>query len=164
MKRVLLFSLIAFAVLLGFSGCSAQNPDDGTGLTSSLALEGPDGVMPIIFAAYYPEPTGEPENSFRVIAHTGGRYVFDSLWLSFSAFDNSKVGKDLNLRSFSFMAALSSDSRNSTDTFSGRIILKEMTADKVVIQFKHVRLSIAHGNYHINGTMVAEKEGFLTFQ
>ena len=38
--------------------------------------------------------------------------------------------------------------------------MKEMAADKVVIQFKHVRLSIAHGNYHINGTMVAER---LTF-
>ena len=159
-KHILLYSMTAVAVLLGFSGCSAMNPDDDYSIGTQLELEGPDGVLPISYAAYYPKPTGEPENTFRVIAHTGGRDVFDSLWLSFSAFDNSKVGKDLDLRSFSFSAVLSSDGRNSTDTFKGRIILKEMAADKVVIQFKHVRLSIAHGNYHINGTMVAER---LTF-
>ena len=163
MKRVLLFSLIAFAVLLGFSGCSAMKADDDdVGIDTPLILEGPDGEMPMSFVAYYPDPTGEPEDTFRVIAHTGGKLVFDSLWLTFSVFDNTKVGKELNLRSLNFGAPASSDSRNYTDTFTGRMILKEKTPDKVVIQFKHVRLSIAHGNYHLNGTMVAERER-LTF-
>ena len=157
-KNLLLYSLTAIALLLGFSGCSAMKADDeDVGINTPLILEGPDGEMPMSYAAYYPEPTDDPFGTFRVIAHTGGKLLFDSLWLTFSVFDNTKVGKELNLRSLNFGAMFSSDSRNYTDTFTGRMILKEISPDKVVIQFKHVRFSIAHGNYHLNGTMVAEK-------
>ena len=163
MKKVLLLFVLAFAVLLGFSGCSAMDPDDDTYFSGSFKLEGPDGRMPLLVAGYWVEfaDPGNPDfedpgNIIHVSVVTADR----TIQLSVAAFNDTKVGKELNLKGVYFGVPQMSDSDNYTYSFTGRMILKEKTGNKVVIRFKNVRFSIPSGNYHLNGTMVAERLSF----
>ena len=162
MKKILLFFLIAVAVL-GFSGCSTMDPDDDSSFISTFRLEGPDGVMPLAVAGYYirfADPGNpdfdDPGNVFHVDVLTADR----TIQLSVAALNDTKVGKELNLTGVYFGVPQMSDSDNYTYSFTGRMILKEKTGEKVVIRFKNVRFSIPSGNYHLNGTMVAERLSF----
>ncbi len=118
-----------------------------------LEMKGPDGRM-VLTASYYPNPSDVP-GCFVVISHTDGRDVFSSMWLDFYANDNVKPGEELHFENLSFGAPLSSDSRNYANSYTGRIILKEKTRNRVVIRMEDVHFSILHGEYTLNGDLVA---------
>ena len=116
-------------------------------------LTGPDGVLRMS-ADYIPMPEDQP-GCFEIIAHTDGKDVFTSLWLICCVNNNTRVGEELNLERVDFCAALSSDSRNFTTSFTGRMILKERTREMVVIAMEDVHFSILHGEYVLSGDLVA---------
>lgn len=131
--------------------------DSGTeGCTSGLTpfeMNGPDGPMKLT-ASYYPSPSDVP-GCFGVISHTDGNSVFSSIWLDFYAKDDVKPGEEILPQKLMFGASLSSDSRNYAHSYSGKMILKEKTKDRVVIQMDDVHFSILHGEYTLNGDLVA---------
>ena len=116
-------------------------------------LTGPDGVLRMS-ADYIPKPEDQP-GCFEIIAHTDGKDVFTSLWLFCCVNNNTRVGEELKLERVDFCAALSSDSRNFTSSFTGRMILKERTREMVVIGMEDVHFSILHGKYVLSGDLVA---------
>ena len=118
-----------------------------------LEMDGPDGRM-VLTGTYYPIPSDIP-GCFGVLSHTDGRDVFSSLWLDFYAKDDVKPGEELHFENMMFGASLSSDSRNYANTYSGRMILKEKTKDRVVIRMEDVHFCILHGEYTLNGDLVA---------
>ena len=118
-----------------------------------LEMVGPDGSM-VLSASYYPNPSDVP-GCFGVISHTDGRDVFSSIWLDFYARDDVKPGEELHFENLTFVAPLSSDSRNYANSYTGRMILKEKTKDRVVIRMEDVHFSILHGEYTLNGDLVA---------
>ena len=158
MKKIL--AALCMAGLL-CTACFSLNLDgddeavDGIDLTlNPLMLSGPDGLM-FLSATYDPSPSDVPGCS-GVISHTSGKKVWDSLWLSFYFTDTTPVGGELQLERFWFGAALSNNLNNFAHTFTGKMILKERSEKRVVIAMEDVRLSIAHGDYKLNGYLVAK--------
>lgn len=118
-----------------------------------MEFEGPDGPM-TLNATYYPSPS-DVKDCFGVISHTEGRDVFSSIWLDFYAKDDVRPGQELCFENLTFGAPLSSDSRNYANSYTGRMILREKTNDRVVIRMEDVRFTILHGEYTICGDLVA---------
>ncbi len=143
MRRILLY----LAILAFTAGCGSNRD------ILPLEISGPDGPMELT-ATYYPSPSDLP-GCFGVISHTDGRDVFSSIWLDFYAKDDIKVGEELYFDNLMFGAPLSSDSRNYANSYTGRMILKEKNKDRVVIRMKDVHFSILHGEYSLNGDLVA---------
>ena len=160
MKKFL-FALCLVGVLL-CPGCSVLGlNDDADGATVDLfelaqhplTFSGPDGALKLE-ASYFPSPSDVP-GCAGVISHTTGRDVYTALWLSFYFYDDTPVGGELRLERFNFGAAASSNSNEYTNTFTGKMVLKERSANRVVISMENVRLKIAHGEYKLNGYLVA---------
>lgn len=147
MKRLLQSVLIIAAVLTFSVGCESNV------YPIPFEMTGPDGPMKLT-AVYYPSPSDVP-GCFGVISHTDGKDVFSSIWLNFYASDDVKPGEKLRFESITFGAPLSSDSHNSTNTYTGKIILKEKTKNQVVIRMEDVHFSILHGEYTLRGDLVA---------
>ena len=143
MRRILLYLVIPAFI----AGCGSN------GNLIPLELTGPDGPMELT-ATYYPSPSDVP-GCFGVIFHTEGRDVFSSMWLDFYAKNDVKVGEELHFENLMFGAPLSSDSRNYANSYTGKMILREKTKDKVVIRMEDVHFSILHGEYSLNGDLVA---------
>lgn len=138
-----LFTPLLLSLL--FTGCRQE--------TIPLVFEGPDGPMTLT-ATYYPNPS-DVKDCFGVISHTEGRDVFSSMWLDFYAKDNVKPGQELCFENLTFGAPLSSDSRNYANSYTGKMVLREKTKDRIVIRMEGVRFTILHGEYTINGDLVA---------
>ena len=67
---------------------------------------------------------------------------------------SSAVGREIPVILSSFILMLSSDSGNSTDTFTGKIYLKEKREDgQIVIRAKQVVFDVAAGTYRMNGDL-----------
>ena len=150
MRRILLYLVIPAFI----AGCGSN------GNLIPLELTGPDGPMELT-ATYYPSPSDVP-GCFGVIFHTEGRDVFSSMWLDFYAKNDVKVGEELHFENLMFGAPLSSDSRNYANSYTGKMILREKTKDKVVIRMEDVHFSILHGEYSLNGdlgAMVKDDQG-----
>ena len=154
--------LLFFVMLLCLAGCNMLREradaagDDPTSVVvqgNEPTLTGPDGVLRMS-ADYIPMPKDQP-GCFEIIAHTDGKDVFTSLWLICCVNNNTRVGEELILERVDFCAALSSDSRNFTSSFTGRMILKERTREMVVIGMEDVHFSILHGEYVLSGDLVA---------
>ena len=141
--RRLLSPLLLISIL--FAGCRQE--------TIPLVFEGPDGPMTLT-ATYYPSPS-DVKDCFGVISHTEGRDVFSSMWLDFYAKDDIKPGQELCSEILMFGAPLSSDSRNYTNSYTGKMILREKTKDRIVIRMEDVRFTILHGEYTLSGDLVA---------
>jgi len=144
MKRPLLEILLSLLSLAG--GCASSQ-------IHLLKMDGPDGTMELT-ATYYPFPSDIP-GCFGIISHTEGRDVFSSLWLDFYAKDDVKAGEELKPENLMFGAPLSSDSRNYTNSYTGKMILREKTKDRIVIRMEDVRFTILHGEYTLSGDLVA---------
>ena len=154
--------LLFFVMLLCLAGCnmSRERADTAGDDPSSVVVQGneptltgPEGVLRML-ADYIPMPKDQP-GCFEIIAHTDGKDVFTSLWLICCVNNNTRVGEELKLERVDFCAALSSDSRNFTSSFTGRMILKERTREMVVIGMEDVHFSILHGEYVLSGDLVA---------
>ena len=139
--------IIFIAILAFTTGCTSG------GKLLPLAITGPDGKMEL-HATYYPSPSDVP-GCFGVISHTDGKDVFSSMWLDFYAKDDVTPGEELHFENLMFGAPLSSDSRNYANSYTGRMILKEKTRNRVVIRMEDVHFSILHGEYTLNGDLVA---------
>ena len=141
--RRLLSPLLLLSLL--FTGCRQE--------TIPLVFKGPDGPMTLT-ATYYPNPSNV-KDCFGVISHTEGRDVFSRMWLDFYAKDNVRPGQELCFENLTFGAPLSSDSRNYTNLYTGKMILREKTKDRIVIRMEDVRFTILHGEYTLSGDLVA---------
>ena len=148
MKKILIALCLA---CICCTGCSILNPDDPDG--KALNLSGPDGNMKL--ESFFKTSPSELPGCVGISAHTGGIDVWDHLILSFYFAETTPVGKELQLKYLSFCAPLSSDSANYTNTFSGKMILKEWSAERIVIRMDDVRFRIAHGEYSLEGDLVA---------
>ena len=132
--------------------CSCSKTGKGDHETD-IILSGPDGPLPMK-AEFYPSPSDLP-GLFEVIAHTAGKDVYTSLTFTLKVPDQVKEGSEITSGKISFGAFFSSDSREYTDSFTGRMYLKSKSADSVTIFFDNVRFRILHGEYVLNGDMVA---------
>lgn len=132
-------------ISLLFTGCRQE--------TTPLVFEGPDGPMTLT-ATYYPNPS-DVKDCFGVISHTEGRDVFSSMWLDFYAEDEVRPGQELRFEKLMFGVPLSSDSRNYADSYTGKMILREKTKERIVIRMEDVRFTILHGEYTLSGDLVA---------
>lgn len=141
--RRLLSPLLLISLL--FTGCRQE--------ATPLVFEGPDGPMTLT-TTYYPSPS-DVKDCFGVISHTEGRDVFSSMWLDFYARDDVKPGQELHFEKLMFGAPLSSDSRNYADSYTGKMILREKTKERIVIRMEDVRFTILHGEYTLSGDLVA---------
>ena len=147
--------IILFAVFSLTTGCG-NNSSKNLSENIPFEMSGPDGKMKLT-AIYHPFPS-DVTGCFGVFTHTEGDDVFDNIWLEFYAKDDIKVGKVLNFEYIMFSVPLSSDSGDYTYYFSGKMILKEKTKEKVVIRMKNVCFGIHHGEYRFNGDLVATAE------
>ena len=155
--------VVMFVMLLGLAGCNmsregadvaGDDPASEVDLGNELTLTGPDGELRMM-ADYIPMPEDQP-GCFEIIAYTDGKDVFTSLWLICCVHNDTRVGEELKLERVDFCAALSSDSRNYASSFTGRMILKERTRERVVIGMEDVHFSILHGEYVLNGDLVGQ--------
>ena len=152
MKRPSFFvhSLIFVIGVFLLSGC---NRIDSPSSAKPLRMKGPDGELKL-GASYIPSSEDTP-GCFEIIAHTDGKMQFDSIWLFLLGSNDTKPGSELKPERVSFSASLSSDSRNYTESYSGRMVLTEKTKTRVTIRMEEVHFNIHHGEYILNGNLVA---------
>ena len=84
---------------------------------------------------------------------SGGKMVDDCFFLSmyFSSVEKMKVGDALKISRFLFSFTYSSDSRASTEIYSGKITLADKGSNHVILHFNKVRCSCSFGDYLIDG-------------
>ena len=152
MKKAFFSGILALTVLL-IAGCT-EGFGFGGSVFKELSVNGPDGKMEFT-TAYYSAPLDVPGCS-GVICHTNGKDVFSNIWLSFYFNDNTPLGGELQLKRLNFGAGLSSDIREYTTTFTGKMVLGEKTDSRVIIYMDDVHFKIQHGEYVFNGNLVAE--------
>ena len=145
MRKTLTILISALAILEGCGSGRALLP---------MEMSGPDGPMELT-ASYYSSPSDVP-GCFGVISHTDGKDLFSCIWLTFYAKDNIKPGEELQLDRLSFGAFLSSDIQSYANSYTGRMILKEKSPERVVIRMEDVHFNIQHGEYILNGDLVAK--------
>ena len=150
MKRTFFSGLLAVMILL-IAGCTEGFGDSAF---KELSVNGPDGKMEFT-TVYYSSPLDIPGCS-GVLCHTTGKDVFSNIWLSFYFNDNTPLGGELQLERLSFGAGLSSDIREYTSTFTGKMELREKTDSRVIIYMDDVHFKIQHGEYVFNGNLVAK--------
>ena len=159
MKRFLYVICLAGLLCPACSFLNQDGADDSIDLVelmqNPLTFSGPEGTMKLE-GSFVPSPTDVPGCS-GVITHTDGKDVYTLLFLSFYFSDTTSVGSELQLERFRFSAPLSSNGREYTDSYTGKMVLKERSADRVVISMEDVHLSIAHGEYTLNGYLAAKK-------
>ena len=150
-RRSFIFSSLGFIIgMILLSGC---NRLDGPSSAKPFRMEGPAGKMSLS-SSYYPSLEDVP-GCFEVIAHTGGKMVDDSFWLFLVGLNDTKTGAELKPERVSFSAVFSSDSRNYTQSYSGRMVLTEKTNTRVTIRMENVRFKIEYGEFILNGDLVA---------
>ena len=93
----------------------------------------------------------------QVIAFTEGKMVDDVIYLSFCFYDDTAVGEELKLERMDFGMPLSSNSADYANSFTGKMILKAVNRHKAVILMENVHFTIAHGEFVLNGDLVATK-------
>lgn len=108
------------------------------------------------------------ENALFSFMTTGSYAVFgrvtdkdQSLFLFWSLVfgkDSMMVGKEMDFQRVMFGILVSSDGRDYTDTFTGRIYLVGKADTGIVIQMKDVRFTIGKGTYRFNGQLVCRQE------
>lgn len=138
-------------MILLIAGCTEGFGDSAF---KELSVNGPDGKMEFT-TVYYSSPLDIPGCS-GVLCHTNGKDVFSNIWLSFYFNDNTPLGGELQLERLSFGAGLSSDIREYTSTFTGKMELREKTDSRVIIYMDDVHFKIQHGEYVFNGNLVAK--------
>ena len=143
------------ALMLAATGCNDLKYTASDSISIPLTMTGPDGTMKFT-ATYDAQPSDVPGCS-GVFGHTSGKDVYSLLWLSFYFYDTTPIGYELQLERVYFGAVLSSDSRQYTNEFSGKMKLTSRNDKEVVIFMEDVHFKIAHGEYVLNGTLVAKK-------
>ena len=144
--------LVTTLALLLSVGC-AELPGIDTQFRD-LTMTGPDGAMKL--KAVYDNSSKDVPGCSGVICHTDGKDVFTNIWLSFYFYDNTPQGSELKLERLSFGALLSSNSREYTSTFSGKMTLGEKTDSYVIVYLEDVHFKIQHGEYVLNGNLIAK--------
>lgn len=93
-------------------------------------------------------------------AWSGGRMSYNMFYLSiyFQDIEKMKLGETLKPNRASFMLPASSDSRDYTDEYSGKITLADKGDDYVILDFHKVGFSIGKGDYLIDGYLHCKLE------
>lgn len=143
-----LINCLSLILVIGMAlGCSKSDDEQ-------LQIKGPDGEMSFK-SSYYPDSESAPD-CFSIISQTIGKSVYDALLLTLSVYNDTALGSELKLEHVGFGAMLSSNSTQFTNTYSGRMILKEKTDTRVTIKMENVHFNIGHGEYILNGDLVAK--------
>ena len=153
MKKIFLFATTALMLFL-VAGCT-EGLGYGSSVFKKLSMKGPDGEMKL--TAVYDASEDVPGCS-GVICHTDGKDVFSNIWLSFYFYDTTPQGGELKLERIHFGAGLSSNSREYTNTFTGKMILGEKTDSRVIIYMNDVHFKIQHGEYILDGNLIARTQ------
>lgn len=87
-------------------------------------------------------------------AHTNGRMVYNSIFLSMYLKEKSLVvGKEPVIEKFSFGLPFSSDSRDYAGFGKGHIYVKEIRNDLIVLRFDNAVFELGRGTYRLNGDL-----------
>ena len=88
------------------------------------------------------------------LAHTDGRMVYNSIFLSMYLKEKSLVvGKKPVIERFSFGLPLSSDSRDYAGFDKGHIFVKEIRDDLIVLRFDNAVFELGRGTYRLHGDL-----------
>ena len=95
-------------------------------------------------------------------AHTNGRMVYNSIFLSMYLKEKSLVvGKEPVMEKFSFSLPFSSDSRDYAGFGKGHIYVKEIRNDLIVLRFDNAVFELGRGTYRLNGDLAYTPKGSL---
>ncbi len=112
-----------------------------------------DTAEPAFTTAYFMYDP-EVEGCVWFHAHTNGRMVYNSIFLSMYLKEKSLVvGKKPVIERFSFGLPLSSDSRDYAGLDSGHIYVKERHDNLIVLRFDNALFELAHGTYRLHGDL-----------
>ena len=163
MNRIILYLTIASAALLLVSSCGIfdQDPETGGRIQSLVVTKIADGnsgssSLKLSSTRYVTNPSDVPGCS-GVISFTNGKMAYDHIMLSFYFYDDTAIGEELRLERVNFGMPLSSNSADYTSSFTGKMILKEKNHNKAIIRMQDVHFKIAHGEFILNGDLVANK-------
>ena len=88
------------------------------------------------------------------LAHTDGRMVYNSIFLSMYLKEKSLVvGKKPVIERFSFGLPLSSDSRDYAGLDKGHIYVKERHDNLIVLRFDNAVFELGRGTYRLHGDL-----------
>jgi hypothetical protein len=150
-----MYLALLLSMMLMAAGCNNEWKELASShIDITVELQTPEGPLPLQ-ASYHPQPTDVP-GCFQVIAHTNGKNVYNNLWLSFCVYDDTPIDGELQLERLNFGAVLSSNSQEYTQTFTGKMTLASRTNYGVAINMDNVHFKIAHGEYVLNGILVAK--------
>lgn len=158
MKHLRLFSILAAAILLTVS-CEEEDSPNSPFSAATIQFKSAEVEETIGFANSFVirevHNDGKYDGLSWLSANSDGRMAYDMFYLSFyfDQIDNVKPGTILkHVRSvFSFPA--SSDSRNYTTEYKGKLSLKDKGDDYVIIHFNNVKFSVAYGDYVFDGDL-----------
>lgn len=104
--------------------------------------------------------TSEFDGQSWLSAWSGGRMSYNMFYLSinFQDIEKMKIGETLKPSRVSFSLPASSDSRDNTDEYSGKITLADKGDDYVTLSFHNVGFSIGKGDYLIDGYLHCKLE------
>ena len=96
----------------------------------------------------------EVEGCLCFFAHTDGRMVYNSIFLSMYLKEKSLVvGKKPVIERFSFGLPLSSDSRDYAGLEKGHIYVKERRDNLIILRFDNAIFELGHGTYRLHGDL-----------
>lgn len=160
------YIILAALVSVAFNLSSCQSEDDfldfsGESTPANIHVKSSEGEQVVGFdlsqsyiirEAY---DDGEYDGLSWLSAYSGGIKVNNSFWFSlyFSKIDKIKEGATIKPKRCNFGFIYSSDSRNYTDEYDGKIVLKERGSDYAVIYFDHVVFHIGYGDCTFNGDL-----------
>ena len=107
--------------------------------------------------------TSEFSSQSWLSAWSGGKMSYNmfSLSIFFQDIEKMKVGETLKPSHVMFSLPASSDSRDYTDEYSGKITLADKGEDYVILDFHKVGFSIGKGDYLVDGYLHCKLEDKL---
>lgn len=152
MKNILALFLIATMVTLGLTSCEKN---DYFPLSLTVIETGGDNEEELRFSSKKVYKHSDIEGQSWFVAHTDGRKANDLIMLSIYFDDITSISEcsDLTPTKVMFSLIYSSNSRNSTNSFTGSISLVSFNKYSAVLRWKDVCFNIAAGEFHINGDM-----------
>ena len=168
MKRILTqIAFLSVALLTASCGKDYITPDElfsneAKVAKTKITVKSGDGEVIKETASFHTVgvyKTSEFEDQSWLSAWSGGRMSYNMFFLSiyFQDVDGMKVGETLKPSRVSFSLPASSDSRNYTDEYSGKITLADKGEEYVILDFHKVGFHIGQGDYLIDGYLYCER-------
>lgn len=172
MKRILAqIVLLSVALLTVSCGKDYITPDelfrdDAKIAKTKISVKSEDGgvvkeTVPFNRVTVY--KTSDFSSQSWLSAWSGGKMSYNmfSLSIYFQDIEKMKVGETLKPSHVMFSLPASSDSRDYTDEYSGKITLADKGEDYVILDFHKVGFSIGKGDYLVDGYLHCKLEDKL---